>query len=383
MRIRKGAVICAIVMLVVCDRRGAWAQFASAIEGTISDTTGGVVPGATVTLTNEETGVIQTSVTTDAGYYRFPALGGGLYTVKVSLTGFKTAVQEHIRLDAADTKAINLKLEVGEAQEQVSVSAVTPLVETSEGRVSGLIEESQVKDLPLSGRNFFGLVVLTPGVTGRGTGGGQAYAQSASDIYSNEFSVTMNANGARAESNNFLVDSSTVSSSQRTGVTNVNPNAEDVQEVRVSVNNFTAENGRNGSILVNIITKSGTNDIHGSSGFYYTNQNFQAENIFQQKISGFQHPEFGRKELSWGVGGPIQKDRTFFFVSGDVLRSDVAISRDSSVITPDFAAFMKANRPNNVSTYIMNTFPAKFTPDRNLQTAGQLLNSSCSGSTLI
>ena len=119
----------------------------------------------------------------------------------------------------------------------------------------------------------------------------------------------MNANGARSESNNFLVDSSTVSSSQRTGVTNVNPNAEDVQEVRVSVNNFTAENGRNGSILVNIITKSGTNDIHGSAGFYYTNQNFQAENIFQQKSPAFQHPDFGRKELSWGVGGPIQKDR--------------------------------------------------------------------------
>jgi len=383
MRIRTGALICAIAMLVVCDRRDAWAQFASAIEGTISDSTGGVVPGATVTLTNEDTGVTQNSVTTDAGYYRFPALGGGNYTVKVTLTGFKTAVQEHIRLEAADTKAINLRLEVGQAQEQVSVTAAAPLVETSEGRVSGLIEESQVKELPLSGRNFFGLVVLTPGVTGRGTGGGQAYAQSNSDIYSNEFGVTMNANGARSESNNFLVDSSTVSSSQRTGVTNVNPNAEDVQEVRVSVNNFTAENGRNGSILVNIITKSGTNDIHGSSGFYYTNQNFQAENIFQQKISGFQHPEFGRKELSWGVGGPIQKDRTFFFVSGDVLRSDVAISRDSSVITPDFAAFMKANRPNNVSTYIMNTFPAKFTPDRNLQTAGQLLNSSCSGSTLI
>jgi hypothetical protein len=383
MRIRKGALLCAIALLLVYDQRPAWAQFASAIEGTITDTTGGLVPGATVTLSNEETGVTQTSVTTDAGYYRFPALGGGMYTVKVSLSGFKTAVQEHIRLEAADTKAINLRMEVGLQQEEVTVQGAAPLVETSEGRVSGLIEESQVKDLPLSGRNFFGLVVLTPGVTGRGSGGGQAYAQSSSDLYSNEFSVNMNANGARSESNNFLVDSATVSSSQRTGVVNVNPNAEDVQEVRVSVNNFTAENGRNGSILVNIITKSGTNDIHGSTGFYFTNQNLQAENIFQQKIANFQHPEFGRKELSWGVGGPITKDHTFFFVSGDVLRSDVAISRDSSVITPDFAAFMKANRPNNVSTYIMNNFPAKFAPDRNFQTAGQLLGASCSGATPI
>jgi len=383
MRIRKRALVCAILTVCVLDCPAAWAQFASAVEGTVTDSTGGVLPGATVTLTNEETGVTHNGVTTDAGYYRFPALGGGIYTVKVSLTGFKTAVQEHIRLDAAETKTINVPLEIGLAQEQVTVQGTAPLVETSEGRVSGLIEESQVKDLPLSGRNFFGLVVLTPCVTGRGTGGGQAYAQSNSDLYNNEFGVNMNANGARSESNNFLVDSSTVSSSQRTGVVNVNPNAEDVQEVRVSVNNFTAENGRNGSILTNIITKSGTNDIHGSTGFYYTNQNLQAENIFQQKIAGFQHPEFGRKELSWGVGGPIAKDRTFFFVSGDVLRSDVAISRDSSVITPDFAAFMKQNRPNAVSTYIMNTFPAKFTPDRSFKTAGQLLGASCSGSTLI
>ncbi len=384
MRIRQCAVACALVVVtLVFDCSRAWAQFASAIEGTVSDSTGGVLPGATVTLTNEDTGVTQTNVTTAAGYYRFPALGGGMYTVKVSLEGFKTVVQAHIKLEAAETKAINLALELGQAQEQVTVQGSAPLVDTSEGRVSGLIEESQVKDLPLQGHNFFGLVTLTPGVTGRGTGGGQAYAQSNSDLYSNEFSVNMNANGARQESNNFLVDSSTVSSSQRTGVVNVNPNAEDVQEVRVSVNNFTAEYGRNGSILTSIITKSGTNDIHGSAGFYYTNNNLQAENIFQQKIAGFEHPDFGRKEFSWGVGGPIAKDRTFFFVSGDVLRSDVAISQDSSIVTPDFVNYLKQVRPNGVGTYIMSNFPAKFAPDRSFQTAGQLLSASCSGSQMI
>src|SRR6185295_15184618 len=130
----------------------------------------------------------------------------------------------------------------------------------------------------------------TPGVTGRVTGGTQSYAQSNADLYNNEFGVGMNANGARTESNNFMVDSATVSSSQRSGVANINPNAESVQEVRVSVNNFSAESGRNGSVLVNVITKNGTNDFHGSVGGYYTNDKMQEKNYFQKKLAGFQHP---------------------------------------------------------------------------------------------
>jgi hypothetical protein len=376
-------VIGALLVCLVLLYSDASAQFASAIEGTITDSSAAIVPGATVTLTNEETSVSQSNTTTANGYYRFPALGGGLYTIRVSLTGFKSVVQEHIRLQAAETKTINLALEVGATEEQVTVRAETPLVETAQGRVSGLIDESQVKDLPLVGRNFFNLVVLTPGVTGRATGGTQAYAQSNADLYNNEFGVNMNANGARAESNNFLIDSSTVSSSQRSGVVNINPNAESVQEVRVAVNNFTAEYGRNGSVLVNIITKTGTNDLHGSAGFYFTNNSLQEKNYFQKNTVGFRHPDFSRKELSWGLGGPIAKDHTFFFTSGDVLRSAVAISRASTIITPAFARFMQTNRPNNVSTYVLNSFPASFEPDRNFLTAGQALGSSCSGATPI
>src|SRR5262249_38376010 len=152
-----------------------------------------------------------------------------------SLSGFKTRVQEHIRLEAAQTRTVNVVLEVGAAgAEEVTVTAEAPLVETAEGRVSGLIQENQVKDIPLIGRTLSSLVVLTPGVVGRAAGGGQAYAQAVGDIYNNEYGVNMNANGARTESNSFLVDSANVTSSQRNGVTNVNPNTENVQEVRVS-----------------------------------------------------------------------------------------------------------------------------------------------------
>jgi hypothetical protein len=362
----------------------AWAQYTSSVEGTVTDATKAVVPAATVMITNEETGVAQSVHTSAAGYYRFPALAASPHTLKVTLTGFKTKVVEHVRLEAEQTKTINVVLDVGQAgAEEVTVTAEVPLVETSEGRVSGLIEESQVKDLPLIGRNFFSLVVLTPGVTGRATGGTQAYAQSNADLYNNEFGVNMNANGAGTESNNFMIDSATVSSSQRSGVVNVNPNSENVQEVRVSVNNFAAEYGRNSSVLVNVVTKSGSNAYHGSLGAYYTNDSLQSKNLFQKRTANFKHPDFGRKEFSWGFGGPIRKDKTFLFLSGDVLRSDVAISGGRSILTPEFVQFMQQARPSNLSTFIAREFPASFTPDRDFKTAGQILGSSCSGATLI
>jgi hypothetical protein len=373
-----------LVMAISLGGSKAWAQFASAIEGTVTDPSGAVVPNATVTITNEATGVTQTGHTTTAGYYRFPALPGGLYTVKVAVQGFKAWTREHIRVESTQTRAVNVELEVGSANsEEVTVTAEAPLVETSQARVSGLIQESQVKDLPLMGRNFFGLVVLTPGVTGKATGGGQAYAQAQADIYSNEYSVNMNANGGRTESNNFMVDSATVSSSQRSGVVNVNPNAESVEEVRVLVNNFNAEYGRNSSVLVNVITKSGANALHGSLAAFYTNNGLQSKNYFQEQTANFNIPDFGRKEFSWGLGGPIFKDKTFFFVSGDVLRSDVAVSGVIPILTPQFIQLMQQRRPNGIATGIARDFPASFTADRNFRTAGQILGSNCTGSTPI
>jgi hypothetical protein len=384
MSLDKRVVVSGLIAMLSFASSPARAQFASTLEGIVSDPSGAVVPAAAVTITNEATGVTQTSYTTKAGYYRFPALPGGLYSLKVTLTGFKSWTREHVRLESTQTRAVNVTLEMGTANsEEVTVTAEAPLVETSQARVSGLIQEGQVKDLPLIGRNFFNLVVLTPGVTGRATGGGQSYAQSNADIYSNEYSVNMNANGARTESNNFMVDSGTVSSSQRSGVVNVNPNAEMVEEVRVLVNNFAAEYGRNGSVLVNVITKSGSNDYHGSLGAYYTNDSLQSKNYFQGQTPNFTIPDFGRKEFSWGFGGPIRKDKTFFFVSGDVLRSDVAVSGVISVLTPQFIQLMQERRPSNISTRIARDFQASFTPDRNFRTAGQILGSSCTGSTPI
>jgi hypothetical protein len=367
-----------VVPLFLALSSPAIAQFTSAIEGTITDPSGSPVPNAAVAVRSEDTGTSWSVTSTAAGYYRAPALPSSTFTVRVTAAGFKTSVQEHVRIQVAETKTVNFALEIGATQTELTVTAEAPVVETSQGRVSGLIQDNQIQDLPLSGRNFYGLVVLTPGVTGVASGGGQAYAQASGDIFEPEFGVNLNANGARSESNSFLVDSASINSSQRNGVTNINPNAEDVQEVRVSVNNFSAEYGRNGAALVNIITKQGTNNFHGGLSWYHTNNVLQSRNEFQAKV-----PVFRRNEGAGSFGGPIRKNHTFFFVSTDILRSGVAFGRAASVVTPEFIQYRLQTAPNNVSTKIWKDFPASVVPDRNFVTAGQMAGVSCSGSTII
>ncbi len=230
---RRVMLLSMLLLVLVVSASSAWAQFTSGIEGTVTDPTGAVVSGATVTIKNEETGASQTFQTGDSGSFRFTTLASSAFTVSASAQGFKTTVQEHVRLAVAETKTLNIRMVVGGTESTVTVTDEAPAVETAQARVSGQVSEKEVHDLPLSGRNFYTLVVLTPGVSGLPSGGGQAYAQASGDIFNPEYGVNLNANGSRAESNSFLIDSASIDSSQRNGVTNINPNAEDVQEVMV------------------------------------------------------------------------------------------------------------------------------------------------------
>jgi Carboxypeptidase regulatory-like domain len=373
-----------LLVLVVVSSSNAWAQFTSGIEGTVTDPTGAVLSGATVTIKNDETGATQTVQTQESGYFRFTTLPSAAFTVSAAAAGFKTTVQEHIQLQVAETKTVNVHMVVGGTDSTVTVTEDVPQVETSEARVSGQVSEKEVHDLPLSGRNFYDLVVLTPGVSGIASSGGQAYAQATGDIFNPEFGINLNANGSRAESNSFLIDSASIDSTQRSGVTNINPNAEDVQEVRVAANNFSAEYGRNGAALVNVITKQGSNNWHGTVGFYHTDNKLQARNEFQTKV-----PVFRRNEGAWSLGGPLWKNHTFIFLSMDILKSGVAFSEAATVLTPDFIGYVNTNFPNNVSNQVLQTYilPAYgsggLNPNSGFVTAGTLAGSNCTGSTVI
>jgi hypothetical protein len=366
-----------------------WAQFESAIEGTVVDPSGAVVPNATVTAKDMETGITRVVQTTSAGNYRISSLPAHLFEITVSAPGFKTTLQENIRLEGKQTKTVNFTLELGTTTAEVTVSAAPPAVETSEARVSSQINERRVANLPMVGRNFYSLVVLTAGIVGLPAGGGQAYAQASGDIFSAEYGVNIQANGQRPEANSYLIDSASANGSPRGGVVNIDPNADSVQEVRVSVNNFSAEYGRNSSAVTNVVTKSGTNDFHGTLGFFHTDNHLTAGNIFQprtiQRYDGTfdRIPVFRRNEGNWSLGGPIRKDHTFFFGSMDFLRSGAGSTNRGTVLTEEFINYLATNYPNNKSTFLAKNFPPIGTRQEVVATAGSVAGSNCTGSTLI
>jgi hypothetical protein len=355
----------------------ALAQFTSAIEGTVLDQNGSVIPKATVTIKSTITGIERTVETTDSGYYRISSLPAAAFTLTVRAGGFKTT-QREITLEGAQIRTLNFTLEVGAQSIEVLVSAEAAQIESSQASVSNQIDQRRVANLPLVGRNFYTLVVLTPGVTGLPSGGGQAYAQATGDIFSAEYGVNLNGNGQRAESNGFLVDSANVGATPRGGVTNVNPNADTVQELRVSVNNYSAEYGRNSSVLVNVLTKGGTNDFHGTIGWFHTNNRLQARTFTQTRV-----PVFRRNEANWSFGGPIIKNKTHFFGSMDILRSGVGTGFRANTVTQDFIDLMKQRFPNNISTFVMSTFRDQLQASTVALTAGQVAGATCTGSTPI
>jgi hypothetical protein len=331
------------------------AQFTSVLEGRITDPSEAPVPNAEVTVEHAGTGTKRVVRTSDVGYYRVASLPPGRFTVKVAAQGFDTGVYENVLLESDQTKTFNIQMKIGASTTQVTVTTEVPLVETGEAKISGHIEQKQVTQLPLVGRNFMTLVVLTPGVTGLPSGGGQAYAQATGDIFAAEYGVNLNANGQRAESNNFQVDNASVNGSPRGGVSNFSPSADAVQELRVSVNNFSAESGRNSSASVNVITKSGTNNFHATAGWYHTNNVLTGRNfIFQPKV-----PVFRRNEGNGTFGGPIKKNKTFFFASVDALRSGVGSGFAATAISPEFASIIQQRYPSNVSSTLVKDFPSQ------------------------
>lgn len=349
------------------------AQFHSGIEGSVTDPTGALVVGVTITVRNMSTGEVRTVQTSSAGYYRVEPLPAGNFTVTAAQVGFKTFEQTNIQVEADQIRTVNISIALGSQNATVQVTSEAPPVETSEGRVSGLIEGSKIKELPITGRNVYGLVVLTPGVTGLPAGGGQSYAQATGDIFTTEYGVSLSANGQRSAGNNFTIDGASTNNVAHGGVTDFSPNAESVQEVRILANNFSAEYGRNSSVVVNLLTKQGSNNFHGSLSWYHTNNHLTARDTFQNQV-----PVFRRNEGAASFGGPIRKNKTFFFGSIDFLRSGVASAQPVDVETPEFTSFLKQNYPNNISTELLTKYPTTVAPVKNFQTAGSMLNTNCS-----
>jgi hypothetical protein len=278
------------------------------ILGSVQDPTGAAVPGAAVTIVNSDTGLTRTVATNSAGEYDAPSLPPGLYRVEAELKGFKRVTLSGVRLNVDQKLRVNLQLEVGELTESVQVEAAVPLVQADSSELGATVNESQIKELPLNGRDFVQLTRLIPGVT-RGVPG------SNNDGASNEgwrMSSTITANGMRTRDNNFLLDGIDNNEINLNTVI-IFPSVDAIEEFKVQTSTYSAEFGRANGGVVNIHIKSGTNQLHGSGFEFLRNDKFDANDLFNNKF-GRAKPAFRQNQFGGTLGGPIRRDRTFFFM---------------------------------------------------------------------
>src|SRR5258708_26507170 len=267
----------------------------SLISGTVYDSSGAVVIGAVVTSVNEATGATLRQLSNSAGLYAFPSIPIGTYTIMVELPGFKTARQTGNKVVVGTPLTVNMNLEIGNAADVVKVEASVEQINTSNATLGNVVEQHTVTTLPLNGRNPLNLVVLEPGVTQRsGTG--------------------INVNGLRSQAGNVTIDGIEANEASNPTPTNnvfrVNP--DNVEEFKVTTSNPTPEEGKNSGLNVSIATRSGTKQFHGSLVEYFRNNDLNT-NEFYANAQGQPRANLKSNQYGWEVGGPIRKNKTFFY----------------------------------------------------------------------
>ena len=288
-----------------------WASIAGSISGLVTDSTGAVIPGATVVATNTQTGV-KTTVTTDAkGFYSLPALPVGTYDLQVSQIGFKTYTETGLVINANSALRVDATLSVGTINEKIEVRTDAVHVETESTQMGEVITGKTMTAVPLNGRAYTDLLALQPGVspyTAIDTGtGGIGDRPVDGGLNSGNQSV----NGQREAANGFMVNGSNVEEGKNNG-TAIIPNLDSIAEFRIITNNFDAEYGNYSGGQINVVTKSGTNSFHGSGFEFLRNTALDAKNYYSLPTD--KTPVFRQNQFGGTFGGPIRKDKTFFFV---------------------------------------------------------------------
>jgi hypothetical protein len=344
------------------------AQFTASIQGTVTDASGAVVSGATVTVTNKETGKSQQVTTSDNGFYRVSGLAPGRYTLSAELTGFKRKVVEEIIVSAEAPQGVDLVLEAGEVSETVTVSggAEASQLKTENANVDRAITNREILRIPQVGRDPYELVRLTPGVFGDGARAGNGSAVnlpnttgpggSNTSIFQVENQVPISANGQRVSANNFQIDGVSVNSLSHGGAAVVTPNQESVKEIRVLSSTFSAEYGRNTGAQIQVVSQNGTNEFHGSALFKYNDPDLNAFN----KYGGLNNAPRVRveqlfRQFGGSLGGPVIRDNLFFFFSYEGLRSSNTNFTNTFVETAQFRQLVVDRRPGGVTARVFQT----------------------------
>lgn len=330
------------------------AQFSATVTGTVTDPSGDVVPGATLTLTSDATGHTMTTLSNGAGVFTFPSLAPGNYHVRCVAKGFATT-NSAVVLDTNQVLNVPVHLTVSNISQTVEVTTQSPLLDTADTRIQATISSQTLSNLPLAGQNMISLVTLAPGVTGTGvTSNGSP--GSGRDNYSTETQVDASANGQGAVGNMYIVDGLDVTSSIRPGVLNLTPNPDSIQETSIQTNTYSVLYGRASSVQMTMTTKSGTAHYHGNVEDFFTNQSFTAGTEFTHHYAPFHS-----NNISASVGGPVWPGKGpklgyFFFEIEPQLASN-ALSYSTTFADPAFISYAQANYPNTVGTQVLTSYP--------------------------
>src|SRR5918996_2277010 len=311
-------------------------QSTAVLQGTVTDAKGAVLPNANVTARNRGTSSERTTQTDSEGNYQFAALPVGNYTVEVKANGFKTGVADQVTVEVAKTVVQNFQMDIGALSEQVLVSSDVPVIETTTTSVGTVINQRTVQEIPLNGRHFVDLGLLIPGsVTPPQNGFLTAPLRG-------QGSFAFNTAGGREDTVNFMINGVNLNDMVQNQIT-FQPSINTVQEFKVDNSTFSAEYGRNSGAIVNIATRSGTNEYHGELFEFLRNEALDARNFFDARKPPFKRNQFGLNlggpvnVPRFGTGGPVfsykGSNKTFFFFSYEGLRQRQGLTLNSNVLT--------------------------------------------------
>jgi hypothetical protein len=315
------------------------------MKGAVTDSTNRAISGVAVTAINENTGEKRGATTDTHGEYVLSELSPGTYRISVALKGFETFEQNGIQLKVGQTSRVDVQLHIGTVTEKVDVRAEVDQVQVStDGRLSDSYETKQIADLPIPQRDVFALPKLSAGAT-------NIPGAANSTKLTNSLVITVNGN--RYRGNDYVLDGSMNTNPNNTGEPAIVPNLESVEEAQVQTDNFSSEFGRGNGAVINLRTKSGTNDFHGRLWEYLRNRELNARNFFARDRGAQTYNQFGGN-----VGGPIVKDRTFLFVSYEGTQNAFAPIYTFQVETPEFRNYVFNYYPHNISASLLRKYPA-------------------------
>jgi hypothetical protein len=349
--LKRNSLLVAVVSFVVSLCPFLYGQANGSLSGTVADKTGSVISGATVRITSQATGMVREANTDDSGHYLVPLLPVASYTIHVEASGFQTTEQKDIRLQLDEQREVDFTLNPASVSSTVEVTATEVAVETTNPTLGQVITAEQVADLPLNGRNFVQLATLTPGTTQQ-TSPNSFFTQAASSEVAARGAFSLSVGGSREQSTSWLLDNNDNSELTSGGIS-ILPTIDSIEEFKVLTYNYSAEYGTRAGPTVLITTKSGSNKFHGALYEYFRNTDLDAKSYFAAFKEQFNLNQFGGS-----LGGPIQKDKTFFFVNYEAKRQRHGIPFTGTV-------------PTDAERGLVNSAYADFTND---PFAGQLTN---------